>query len=180
MSTAGQRQSVIRVLLRRLAEMGGSTGVWQELVGLCPRRGRRAPCGGRSRTLGPHPDAPRGLVILPVSAMEHIGEVARQVRDALGVELAVIDPAADTMEWLDGPPQPLGRRLGVWYSSLTRTKSCACTARTYSPDFARRWPAHSVTRHSGGASPDAKYVEKMMSRPTDQHWQYSVRSSGSY
>lgn len=52
-----------------------------------------------------NPDASRGVVVLPVSATEYVDEVSQDVRIALGMEVAIVDPAAGAMEWQDDASQ---------------------------------------------------------------------------
>ena len=120
MSAASQRESVIRVALSVLNRDGWSTESGKNTSGFIMVRDRerllvvghgrweitqeeRDQLYGRLlRLYTKHPDASRGVIVLPETT-SNVDEVSEDVRRALGVELAIVNPAKGTMQWNDAP-----------------------------------------------------------------------------
>lgn len=123
-NSPGQRDSVIRVALAVLNRQGWSTEEGKNATGfvltkngerlLVVSHGRwdlnqeeRDQLYGRLlRLYSRYPEASRGVLVLPDSATGYLDEVSREVRAALGIEVAVVDSAGETMDWVDGAPHP--------------------------------------------------------------------------
>lgn len=124
MSTSSQRDSVIRVALAVMNREGWSVEHGKNSAGfVLIKGGERLVMVGHGRwdlnqderdqlygrllkLYSRNPEASRGVVILPVSASDYVDEVSQDVRIALGIEVAIVDPAAGTMEWQDDASQP--------------------------------------------------------------------------
>jgi hypothetical protein len=120
-SIPGQRASVIRVALAVLNREGWSTESGKNSSGfVLIKEGERLLVVGHGRweinqyerdqlygrllrLYSRHPEASRGVIVLPETSHENLDEVSKDVRGALGVELALVDPSAATMRWFDAP-----------------------------------------------------------------------------
>ena len=119
MSTTNQRESVIRVALGVLNREGWSTESGKTASGfVLTKHGERLLVVGHGRwdidqderdqlygrllrLYSRHPEASRGAIVLPHTASGHLDEVSKDIRGALGIELALVDPSSATMQWLD-------------------------------------------------------------------------------
>lgn len=124
MSAQSARASVIRVALTVLNSEGWSTESGKNASGfVLAKNGERLLLVGHGRwdvhaderdqlygrllrLYSRHPDAARGVVVLPLSSRDYMDEISREVRYAIGVEIALVDPAAETVQWFGSSMRP--------------------------------------------------------------------------